>query len=147
MFSSQAKDSNGLKNRLIPNRTFKRRHMFIDDEDISCNQRRQITIIWMLFRLKSSCIPPVNTGPHGGQIENLWGNLQQGAADAETKVPSGENTEPKHSPFKAWSRSVYNHTCYAYCQGFFPYLFLPLRSIHLHFFPKPVPSFSCVGCC
>ena len=36
---------------------------------------------------------------------------QWGAADAEIKVPSGENTELKRSPFKAWSRSVYSHTC------------------------------------
>ena len=53
---------------------------------------------------------------------------------AEIKVPSGENTELKCSPFKAWSRSVYSHTCYAYCQGFLPCLFLPFQSIHLHFF-------------
>ena len=31
---------------------------------------------------------------------------QWGAADAEIKVPSGENTELKRSPFKARSRSV-----------------------------------------
>ena len=31
---------------------------------------------------------------------------QWGAADAEIKVPSGENTELKRSPFHAWSRSV-----------------------------------------
>ena len=59
---------------------------------------------------------------------------QWGAADAEIKVPSGENTELKRSPFKVWSRSVYSHTCYAYCQEFLPRLFLPFRSIHLHFF-------------
>ena len=59
---------------------------------------------------------------------------QWGAADAEIKVPSGNNTELKRSPFKAWSRSVYSHICYAYCQGFLPCLFLPFRSIHLHFF-------------
>ena len=57
-----------------------------------------------------------------------------GAANAEIKVPSGENTELKCSPFKAWSRSVYSYTCYAYCQWFLPCLFLPFRSIHLHFF-------------
>ena len=34
---------------------------------------------------------------------------QWGAADAEIKVPSDENTELKRSPFKA------NHTWYAYC--------------------------------
>ena len=60
--------------------------------------------------------------------------LQWGTADAEIKVPSGENTELKRSPFKAWSRSVYSHTCSAYCQRFLPCLFLPFRSIHLHFF-------------
>ena len=32
---------------------------------------------------------------------------QWGAADADIKVPSVENTQPKRSPFKAWSRSVY----------------------------------------
>ena len=57
-----------------------------------------------------------------------------GAADAEIKVPSGENTQLKHSPFKAWSRSVYSHTSNAYCQGFLPCLFLLFRSIYLHFF-------------
>ena len=58
-----------------------------------------------------------------------WGSLptwtlQWGAA---------ETTELKGSPFKAWSRSVYSHTCYAYCQGVLPCLFKPFRSIHLHF--------------
>ena len=59
---------------------------------------------------------------------------QWGAADAEIKIPSGENTELKRSPFKAWSKSVYSHTCYAYCKGFLSCLFLHFRSIHLHFF-------------
>ncbi len=71
---------------------------------------------------------------------------QWGAADAEIKVPSGENTELKRSPFQAWSRSVYSHTCYAYCQGFLPCLFLHFRSIHLHFFQNLSRNFSCVGC-
>ena len=39
---------------------------------------------------------------------------QWGAADAEIKVSSGENTELKRSPFQAWSSSVYSHTCYAH---------------------------------
>ena len=70
---------------------------------------------------------------------------QWGAADAEIKVPSGENTELKRSPFQAWSRSVYSHTCYAYCQGVLPCLFLPFQSIHLHFFQNLSQFFSCVG--
>ena len=49
--------------------------------------------------------------------------------------------ELKRSPFKAWSRSVYCHTRYTYCQGFIPCLFLPFWFIHLHFFPKPLPIF------
>ena len=65
---------------------------------------------------------------------SLLMNPQWGAADAEIKVPSGENTELKRSPFKAWSRSVYSHTCYTYSQGFLSCLFLHFRSIHLHFF-------------
>ena len=67
---------------------------------------------------------------------------QWGAADAEIKVPPGENTELKRSPFQAWSRSVYSHTCNAYCQGFLPCLFLPFWSIHLHFFRSLSRFFS-----
>ena len=50
---------------------------------------------------------------------------QWGAADAEIKVPSDENTELKGSPFKAWSRPVYCHACCAYCHGFLSCYFLP----------------------
>ena len=45
---------------------------------------------------------------------------QWGTAGAEIKVPSDENTEVNGSPFKALSKSVYIHACYAYCQGFLP---------------------------
>ena len=77
---------------------------------------------------------------------------QWGAADAEIKVPSGDNTELKRSLFIAWSRSVYSHTCYAYCQGFLPCLFLPFQSIHLHFFQNlsqffPVLALANTGSC
>ena len=61
---------------------------------------------------------------------------QWGAADAEIKVPSGEITELKRSPFKAWSKSVYSHTCYANCQGVLHCLFLTFQSIHLLFVPR-----------
>ena len=73
-----------------------------------------------------------------------------GAAEVEIEFPSVENTELNGSPLTAWSRSVYSHTHYTYCQRFIPCLFAPFRSIHLHFFffffAKPLPSFSCVGC-
>ena len=68
---------------------------------------------------------------------------QWGAAEAKIKVPSGENTELKRSFFEAWSRSVYSHSCYAYCKGVLPCLFLPFRSIHLHFFQNLSQFFSC----
>ena len=66
-----------------------------------------------------------------------------GAVKQEIQVPSGENTELECSPFKAWSRSVYSHTCYAYCQGFLPCLLLPFQSVHLHFSPKLSQFFLC----
>ena len=72
----------------------------------------------------------------------LKGTPQWGAADAEIKVPSGENTELTHSPFKALSRSVYSHTYYAYCQGFLLY-FYPFPSIHLHLFQNLSRFFLC----
>ena len=84
---------------------------------------------------------------HSSQsVSSLMSTPQWGAADAEIKVPSGENTELKRPPFKAWSRSVYRHTCYAYCQVFLSCLFLHFQSIHLHFFQKPLPFSPCVGC-
>ena len=70
---------------------------------------------------------------------------QWGAADAEIKFPSGENTELKRSPFKAWSRSVYSHTCYVKCQGFLPCLFLPSGPFTC-IFSKTADDISCVGC-
>ena len=77
---------------------------------------------------------------------------QWGAADAEIEVPSGENTELTRSPFKAWSRSVHSHTCYAYCQGFLPCCFLPFLSVHLHLFQNlsqifPVLAVANTGSC
>ena len=71
---------------------------------------------------------------------------QWGAADAEIKVPSGENTELKRSSFQACSRSVYSHTCYAYCQGVLPCLFLPFQPIHLHFFQNLSRFFPALAC-
>ena len=50
----------------------------------------------------------------------LFLSLQWRAADAEIKVPSVENAELEGSSFKALGRSVYSHTCYAYCQEFLP---------------------------
>ena len=74
---------------------------------------------------------------------------QWGAADAEIKVPSGEDIELKRSPFKAWSRSVCSHKCYAFCKEFLP------SSPFTRFFSKTSPDFfpalavantgSCVG--
>ena len=55
-------------------------------------------------------------------------------------------THFKSSPFKAWSRSVYSHTCYTYCQWVLPCLFLPFRSIHLHFFQNLSQFFPVLAC-
>ena len=60
------------------------------------------------------------------------------AVDAEIKVPSGDNTELKRSPFQAWSRSVYSHS---YCKGFVPCLFFTLPVHSPAFFPKLLPIF------
>ena len=80
---------------------------------------------------------------------------QWGAENAEIKVPSGENTELKRSPFKAWNRSVYSRTCYAYCQEILPGFILHFQHFHLQFFSENFSRFfpalavtntgSCVG--
>ena len=89
---------------------------------------------------------PCRCSPHPHRHTLCFLNPQWGAADAEVKVPSGEDTELKRSPFQAWSRSEYSYTCYAYCQGFLPCLFLHFKSIHLHFFQNLSRIFSCVSC-
>ena len=61
--------------------------------------------------------PPLPPSMQTNQVDISFFHLfapQWGAADAEIKVPSGENTELKRSPFKVWSRSVYSRTCDAY---------------------------------
>ena len=45
-------------------------------------------------------------------------NPQWEAVDVEIEIPSVESTELRGSHVKAWSMSVYSHTCYTYCQGF-----------------------------
>ena len=66
-----------------------------------------------VFQAARSSIVPSSLGTHqtilanAGQLESATVTTPQwGAADAEIKVPSGESTELKRSPFKAWSRSV-----------------------------------------
>ena len=66
--------------------------------------------------------------------------------DAEIKVPSGENAELKHSPFKKPGVGHYIaiHTMLT-ASNFFLISTLPVHSPA--FFPKPFPIFfSCVGC-
>ena len=105
-------------------------------------------------RIDLSVVARTHSGPECSPDFLLSTTRQWGAADAEIKVPSGENTELKRSPFQAWSKSVYSHACYVYCQGFLPCLFLPFRSIHQHFFQNLSPvapvlavanTRSCVG--
>ena len=47
---------------------------FMDDERHQLQQSDEANCIhWNArIRLKSSCIPPINTGLHGGSIESLW---------------------------------------------------------------------------
>ena len=75
---------------------------------------------------------------------------QWGAADAEIKVPSDENTELRHSPFKVWSRSVWSrsgvamHATLTARDSFLLISTLPVPSPA--FLSKPLPIFvSCVG--
>ena len=100
------------------------------------SNRFWMPVFWAFYVLLSFCIYSLSPPPP-----------QWGAADAEIKVPSDENTELKRCPFKAWSRSVYSHTCSAYCQGFLSFLLISTLPVHSSaFFPKPLPIFSCVGC-
>ena len=109
----------------------------------------ECTMIWILFQHSNKynliyrIAADISWASSSVSVRHLLSPLQWGAADAEIKVPSGENTELKRSPWKARSRSVYSHTCYAYCQEFLPCIFLPFRSIHLNFFQKLSRFFLC----
>ena len=63
----------------------------------------------------TSCPVTCATSLMDGRTVPLSFTPQLGAADAEIKVPSGENMELKRSPFEVWSRSVYSHACYTHC--------------------------------
>ena len=97
--------------------------------------RRDPPKLWSWFEHNTVALFILNCGSASRrEILPCQGHPQWGAVDAEIKVPSDENTELKGSPFKAWSRSVHSHTCYAYCQRVLLWLFLHFQSIHLHFF-------------
>ena len=80
--------------------------------------------------------PRADDVSHFSRSPTLWW-----PASMPSPVKTKRHTELKCSPFKAWSRSVYSHTCYAYCPRFLPCLSLPFRSIHLHFFKNLSPIF------
>ena len=71
-------------------------------------------------------------------------SLQWGVVDAEIKVPSGENTELKRSPFKAWNRSANSHATLTARDCFLAY-FYPSDPFTCNF-SKTSPDSSCVGC-
>ena len=75
-----------------------------------------------------------------GDLVHLPVTPQWGAADAEIKVPSSENTELKRSPFKAWSRSyIAMHATLAPSDFFLAYFYHSGPFICI--FPKPLPTF------
>ena len=126
------------------------RRSLLDTRISGVNQDVNFFLFWMCF--VTLCFTMILVTGVAVKQASVEFTPQWGAVDAEIKVPSGENTELKRSPFQAWSRSVYSHTCYAYCQGFLPCLFLPFQSIHLHFFQNlsrlfPVLAVANTGSC
>ena len=70
---------------------------------------------------------------------------QWGAADAEIKVPSGENIELKRSPFIAWRQVSIQPYVLRLLPGISSLLISTLPVHSPAFFPKPLSIFSCVG--
>ena len=69
------------------------------------------------------------------------------AANAEIKVPSGENTELKRSPFKTWSRSIYKDIHATFTVPGISSLLISTLPIHSPaFYFQNLSRFSCVGC-
>ena len=65
------------------------------------------------------------------------------AADAAIKFSSDENTEPKGSPFKAWSGSAYRHACTLTARDFFLANFYPFGTFTCNFFKTSLKFFLC----
>ena len=98
------------------------------------------------------CLQPVFPRAHRHVVWTLhvvvyvFDTPQWGAADAEIKVPSGENTELKRFPFQAWRRSVYSQPYMLRLQpGSSSLLISTLSVCSPAFFQKPLPIFSCAG--
>ena len=86
MFSSQAKASQRSERPIdsVQNVQSKYWRTFIDNDTY---QLKQYCNHWNAgIRLKSSCIPPVCTVPHGGQIESLWGKKRGLEVSAEFSI-------------------------------------------------------------
>ena len=111
------------------------------------NDLRRSTVDWELKRSCLLAVPKLKPELHLSWIAEISsGFISRGTLQIPVEMPpavgscgcrnksSGEKQSLNVPHFKAWSRSVYSHTCHAYCQGLLPCLFLPFRSIHLHFF-------------
>ena len=96
----------------------------------SSQESEYYTLSSVLFPTPKSCLWPP----------------QWGAADAEIKVLSGENTELKRSPFKAWSRQYIAIDATLTARDFFLVYFYPSGPFTC-IFSKSSPDFirSCVG--
>ena len=70
--------------------------------------------------------------------------MQWGGADTEMKVPSGENTELKRSPFKGWNSQYIAIHATLTARDFFLANFYP-SSPFTRIFSKTSPDFSSVG--
>ena len=72
-FSRKLRQSKGAKDWLILYKILQSNAACsLMTRDISCNQMRQITF-GCRNQPKNFWMPRVNTAPHGGQMENLWG--------------------------------------------------------------------------
>ena len=69
---------------------------------------------------------------------SVLGTPQWEAADAEIEVPSGENTELKRSPLKAWSRYIAIYATLTARDFFFAH-FYPSGPFTFIFFLKHLP--------
>ena len=75
--------------------------------DISCCQMKQITIICVAgVRLDSSCLPPLSTIPHGGDIERLWGKRRGLKLSAESPIVPLQDTYTSTSFTHVWGTFV-----------------------------------------
>ena len=119
---------NGVKDRLISNKTL--------DNHFPLKVYIYIYFSIIMLSFLKSLFDLIDNRAQELFIKMVQASPLWETADAEMKDPSVENPELKCSPFNAWSRSEYSHTCLTCYEGFLVWINLYLPGPFIFIFSK-----------